>query len=170
MIANRQEWCRISGWTVRQFDSSVAEGFPVKKRPSSRGDDWQIDTVAGIEGIVARRQPAEAGDRPVYDERRDRARIAWETAEKLVRERKKDEREWLPADEVGRWVTSSYGRARAKFLALPTRAATALAKMRTPAEAQAHLTGLVREALVELADTPAVAEPAGVLEPEPGEA
>src|SRR3954470_12477827 len=52
MLANRQQWCGIASWTARQFDAAVVNGFPTRKKTSSRGDNWQVDTRDGIAWIV----------------------------------------------------------------------------------------------------------------------
>src|SRR5689334_1231735 len=57
MMANRQQWCGIAGWTARQFDAAVIKGFPARKKTSSRGDNWQVDTRDGIAWIVEREAP-----------------------------------------------------------------------------------------------------------------
>src|SRR3954451_11625570 len=57
MLANRQQWCGIAGWTARQFDAAVVNGFPARKKTSSRGDIWQVDTRDGIAWIVEREAP-----------------------------------------------------------------------------------------------------------------
>ena len=57
MMANRQQWCGIAGWTARQFDAAVVNGFPAQKRTSSRGDNWQVDTRDGIAWIVEQEAP-----------------------------------------------------------------------------------------------------------------
>src|SRR3954465_9646865 len=54
MLANKQQWCGIAGWTARQFDAAVIEGFPAQKKTSSRGDIWQVDTRDGIAWGVER--------------------------------------------------------------------------------------------------------------------
>src|SRR3954447_13561897 len=54
MLANKQQWCGIAGWTARQFDAAVIEGFPAQKKTSSRGDIWQVDTRDGITWVVER--------------------------------------------------------------------------------------------------------------------
>src|SRR3954453_13587483 len=57
MMANRQQWCGIAGWTVRQFDAAVVNGFPAQKKTSSRGDNWLVDTRDGIRWIVEQEGP-----------------------------------------------------------------------------------------------------------------
>src|SRR3954471_16863134 len=57
MIANKQEWCGVAGWTTRQFDTAVINGFPARKRTSSRGDTWQVDTRDGIQWMVEQEAP-----------------------------------------------------------------------------------------------------------------
>ncbi len=57
MLANRQQWCGIAGWTTRQFDAAVVKGFPAQKKSSSRGDNWQVDTRDGIAWIVEQEAP-----------------------------------------------------------------------------------------------------------------
>src|SRR3954447_707097 len=56
-MVNRQQWCGIAGWTTRQFDAAVVKGFPTKKKTSSRGDIWQVDTRDGIQWIVEQEAP-----------------------------------------------------------------------------------------------------------------
>lgn len=57
MLANRQQWCGIAGWTTRQFDAAVVKGFPAQKKTSSRGDNWQVDTRDGIQWVVEQEAP-----------------------------------------------------------------------------------------------------------------
>src|SRR4051794_10344482 len=57
MMANRQQWCGIAGWTARQFDAAVVKGFPAQKKTSSRGDNWQVDTRDGIAWLVEQEAP-----------------------------------------------------------------------------------------------------------------
>src|SRR3954451_16680687 len=57
MLANRQQWCGIAGWTARQFDAAVVRGFPAQKKTSSRGDNWQVDTRDGIAWILGQEAP-----------------------------------------------------------------------------------------------------------------
>src|SRR4051794_37000445 len=72
MLTNRQQWCGIAGWTARQFDAAVVNGFPARKKTSSRGDNWQVDTRDGIAWIVEqevakprpRARPAAPPERP----------------------------------------------------------------------------------------------------------
>ena len=53
MMANRAQCCSIFGWSPREFDRNVALGLPAKKRTSSRGDTWSVDTAAAVSWIVA---------------------------------------------------------------------------------------------------------------------
>jgi hypothetical protein len=57
MMANKQQWCGIAGWTARQFDAAIIKGFPAQKRTSSRGDIWQVDTRDGIAWVVEQEAP-----------------------------------------------------------------------------------------------------------------
>src|SRR3954468_17415308 len=57
MLANKQQWCGIAGWTARQFDAAVINGFPAQKKTSSRGDIWQVDTRDGIAWLVEQEKP-----------------------------------------------------------------------------------------------------------------
>jgi hypothetical protein len=57
VLANKQQWCGIAGWTARQFDAAVADGFPASKKTSSRGDNWQVDTRDGIQWVVEQEAP-----------------------------------------------------------------------------------------------------------------
>src|SRR4051794_20245360 len=57
MLANKQQWCGIAGWTARQFDAAVINGFPARKKTSSRGDIWQVDTRDGIQWLVEQEAP-----------------------------------------------------------------------------------------------------------------
>jgi hypothetical protein len=57
MMANKQQWCGIAGWTARRFDAAIVKGFPAHKKTSSRGDVWQVDTRDGIQWIVEQEAP-----------------------------------------------------------------------------------------------------------------
>ena len=155
MITNRQSWCQIAGWTVREFDKRVAEGFPIRRRPASRGEDWEIDTVAGIAWISARDGGGErgvaAGSR--LDLNAERARLAKEQANQTAMRNATARGELVPASSVDRTMISVFSRIRSKLLALPNKAAPRLVGIRNPAQVQALLTDYVYEVLTELANT-----------------
>lgn len=157
MMANRQTWCQVAGWTVREFDKRLAEGFPVQHRPASRGEEWRIDTVAGIAWIAAQA----AGSGEALDLEAERARLAKEQADKTAMANAVTRRELLPADEVGRAVTAAFGRVRTRMLGLPAKAGLRLVGRTNAAEVQATLAAYVEDALNELSVTVVIAK-AGV--------
>src|SRR3954454_19662334 len=48
MQVNRQQCCSIFGLTRAEFDRLTPLGFPARKKSSSRGQDWVIDTVEAL--------------------------------------------------------------------------------------------------------------------------
>src|SRR5690242_9186630 len=159
MQANRQQWCGISGWSSREFDRNLGLGFPARKKNSSRGEAWTIDTREGIAWIVA--QAVGDGDPGVLDVNEQRARLLAAQsalAELSLRERRG---ELIPADEVVEGWQFAIGRARSLLLGMPPAAAdqvVALARRhaddaRATAAVRERLADLICEALAELADT-----------------
>ena len=49
---NKQQTCGFLGWTAYEFDKAVAKGFPARKRNSSRGQDWQVDSREAVAWVV----------------------------------------------------------------------------------------------------------------------
>jgi hypothetical protein len=52
MRMNKQQTCGFFGWRAKEFDEAVAKGFPARKRSSSRGQDWQVDSREAVEWVV----------------------------------------------------------------------------------------------------------------------
>src|SRR4051812_24595952 len=50
---NKQQTCGFLGWTAKEFDKAVARGFPARKRNSSRGHDWEVDSREAVAWLVA---------------------------------------------------------------------------------------------------------------------
>ena len=49
---NRAQACSVLGWTAYEFDKAVAKGFPAKKRHSSRGQDWSVDSREAVAWVA----------------------------------------------------------------------------------------------------------------------
>src|SRR3954451_20881541 len=75
MMANRAQCCAIFGWSQREFDRNMALGLPAKKKSSSRGETWAVDTVAAISWVVAQAVGEGEGDPGVLDLNAERARL-----------------------------------------------------------------------------------------------
>src|SRR4051794_28895985 len=107
MQANRQQWCGIAGWTGRDFGRHIALGFPARKTSVSRGQDWAVDTVAGIAWIVAHELAAAglvaSGAAPL-DLEAERARLAKEQADRASLENGRLRGELVSAVDVRRLI------------------------------------------------------------------
>src|SRR3954447_17474231 len=103
MMANRAQCCAIFGWSPREFDQNVASGLPAKKKTSSRGETWAVDTVAAVTWTVARAM-AEAGmaafGAAPLDLDAERARLAKEQADRTAMENERQRGRLVDAYEV----------------------------------------------------------------------
>src|SRR4051812_5435236 len=77
VIANRQQCCSVFGLSRAEFDRLVGLGFPARKKSSSRGEDWTVDTRAAhewlVQAAVSAAGLAAAGQAPL-DAEQERAR------------------------------------------------------------------------------------------------
>jgi phage terminase Nu1 subunit (DNA packaging protein) len=125
MLVNRISWLQIAGWTSRYFDSAVGKGFPVRKRPSTRGEDWEIDTSEGIAWIVAQRleelERADSGE--VLDLNAQRARLAKEQVDKTSMENDKARGRLADVEELRLVLEAQDVAIKDRLLAVPTAAA-----------------------------------------------
>jgi phage terminase Nu1 subunit (DNA packaging protein) len=151
MIVNRQTWCQIADWSSRYFDKAVAAGFPVKKRPATRQDDWQIDTVEGIGWLVAQRLEElgrlAAGE--VLDLNAQRARLAKEQADRTAMENDRLRGRLLDADEVKQVMARYVGAANARLGGLPVKWSP-IVRPDNPTEARRHLELAIEEVRADL--------------------
>ena len=83
----------------------------------------------------------------------ERAKLAVLQTEAMEIKNQKSLGELLPRDAVTSAMQDANAKVRARYLALPPRAAPIIAPMNSPVEIQAYLTDLVHEALAELATT-----------------
>src|SRR3954454_23621439 len=152
MQANRQQWCGIAGWTSRDFDRHIALGFPAQKKSVSRGQDWSVDTVAGVAWIVAH-ELAEAGlvasGSAPLDLDAERARLAKEQADKTAMENDRLRGKLVDAEAVKRLIERLVGAANARLGALPSKLAPVV-RPDDPATARRHLELAVEEVRSEL--------------------
>jgi phage terminase Nu1 subunit (DNA packaging protein) len=121
MLATRQQWCAIAGWTSREFDRNIALGFPAKKNSGSKGEVWRIDTVAGIAWIVAQAM-GEQGDGPL-DERAERARLLKHQANLAEMEEEKRRGRTIDVEETLTALQAQDVAIKDALLAVPTAAA-----------------------------------------------
>jgi hypothetical protein len=52
LLMNKQQTCGFLGWTSAEFDKAVAKGFPAKKRTSSRGENWSVDSREAVAWVA----------------------------------------------------------------------------------------------------------------------
>src|SRR5690242_1737100 len=64
MLMNKQQTCGFLGWTAYEFDKAVAKGFPARKRTSSRGQDWQVDSREAVAWVVEQEAGKARNGRP----------------------------------------------------------------------------------------------------------
>src|SRR4051812_16430094 len=100
MMANRAQCCAIFGWSPREFDRNVTLGMPAKKRTSSRGETWAVDTVAAGSWVVAQAVGEGDGDPGVFDVNEQRARLLMHQANLAQLTEQERRGELLPADEA----------------------------------------------------------------------
>lgn len=89
-----------------------------------------------------------------------KARLAAEKADEAAMKNAQRRRELLPRVAVSLAVQGAFARVRARMIGLPSKAAPAIAAMKSAVAIQAKLTELVHEALAELAVTVVDVEPA----------
>lgn len=157
MKANRVQTCLIFGFTRKQFDALMLEGFPAEKTGGTRGSDWSINTIEGHRWLVER-AVREAGlaaglvaerDGKVFDLTDERARLAKEQADKLERERKLDEGRLMAAEVVREALLRCFASVNTKLGSMPNRLAHIL-RPDDPHVARRHLELAVEEMRAEL--------------------
>lgn len=161
MLTNRQQTCAIFGWTAREFDRNVALGLPAKKRTSSRGETWQVDTVAAIGWTVAQAVGEQGGNGAgSLDLNAERARLLRSQANLSELEEGKRRGELIPGDQVLAAWQQSIGRARSLLLSLPAAAAGELMLVFSRGEGtvRERLRDLIFAALAELSETDPLAD------------
>src|SRR4051812_35724516 len=152
MIANRAQCCAIFGWSPREFDQNVASGLPAKKKTSSRGETWQVDTVQAVAWVVTRAMTeagmVASGAAPL-DLDAERARLAKEQADRTAMENDRRRGKLVDADAVERLIERLVGAANARLGALPSKLAPVV-RADDPATARRHLELAVEEVRSEL--------------------
>ena len=150
MMANRAQCCAIFGWSPREFDRNVTLGLPAKKRSSSRGDTWSVDTATAVAWIVAQAVGDRDGDPGVLDVNEQRARLLSHQANLAQLTEQERRGELIPADEAIEVWQHAISRARSLLLGLPIGAAEeAVAIVREHAD-DSRATRAVRERLADL--------------------
>jgi phage terminase Nu1 subunit (DNA packaging protein) len=152
MMANRAQCCAIFGWSPREFDQNVASGLPAKKKTSSRGETWAVDTVAAVTWTVTRAM-AEAGlvvsGAAPLDLDAERARLAKEQADRAAMENERLRGRLVDAEAVKRLIERLVGAANARLGALPSKLAPVV-RPDDPVTARRHLELGIEEVRAEL--------------------
>jgi phage terminase Nu1 subunit (DNA packaging protein) len=150
MMANRAQMCAIFGWSPREFDRNVTLGLPAKKRTSSRGDTWSVDTVAAVTWIVAQAVGEQGDGADPLDVNAERARLLRSQANISEFEEARRRGEVLPAGEVVEGWQAAIARARSLLLGLPPAAADGLVSLARRASGDEAAVPAVRERLADL--------------------
>ena len=141
------------GHTARTV-SKALKGFPPDGK-SGRWDAWHMTTTV-----------AALGDRKTetFDLTAERARFAAAQADDREMKNALARRDQITVGEFHQMMVASFGRVRAKMLALPSKMVPLVMSAATPAEAQRMLRDVVHGALDELAATTVtgVSEDAGI--------
>lgn len=138
------DWLGVSERTVASY---AAKGLIPKAKAADR------DLKSCVRAIVAHFREMASGRQSTdgLDLAAERARLAKEQADAQALKNAESRRELLRREDVTAAVHDAFGRVRAKMLALPAKAAPAVATM-TPTGAQQHLKALIHEALAELSE------------------
>ena len=138
---------KICGLSERQIHRLVKE--KTLSGSSSRGQ-WPITNVTEyIEHLRAIR--ADGGE----DGYAQKTRLLKEQADKIAMSNALARRDQITVGEFHQMMVASFGRVRAKLLALPSKMAPLVMSAKTAAEAQALLRDAVHDALEELSATTA---------------
>lgn len=132
--------------------------------PGASHGNWDLDAcrVAYIRHLraVAAAHKSAGGDGQELDYIAEKARLAKAQADGQELKNAQTRGELLPAADVVLAIQNVFGRVRARLLSLPTKAASLVMSLRTPAEAKKELTALVHEALAELSSQEIIASAA----------
>ena len=146
-LVNRQLCAEFHGITPKTIIEWAKDGLPVHTiRKGKNGNIYCLRCVSEwrTEYLL---------DSGTIDLTAERARLAKEQADKLQRERLKEEGKLLETDAVLEWVKRGDQKVRSKVLSIPSRCAPLLIGQTKVAAVESILKDTVYEALRELADT-----------------
>jgi phage terminase Nu1 subunit (DNA packaging protein) len=147
VIVNRTQLAEIFDVTQKTISDWEKEGMPCEEKNTTRKGnkydtkkciDWRYDKLYG------------RGNHDI-DYNEERARKTKEEADKLERERLRDEGETLNTHAVIEWVKSGDQKVRTKLLSIPSRCAPLVVGQKV-AETENILEGIIHETLQELSD------------------
>lgn len=155
----------VGGFAKRAGMTRQAVYKAIRDGRLTRAPDGLIDVQEGLAQLRDSTHPTQGGDRRAgsakavesdgtdgltFAEARRLHEIEKLRAAKLENDLR--ERELLPADQVGLWVTSAFARVRSRLLALPSKLAP-IAEMRPAGEIEEAARKLIYQALRELSET-----------------
>lgn len=145
MIVNRTKLAEIFGVSQKTITDWEAKDMPCEEKNTTRKGN-KYDTVKCIEWRFSNL----TGEKDI-DYNEERARKTKEEADKLERERKREEGETLRTEDVIEWVKSGDQKVRTKLLSIPSRCSPLVVGQK-PSEIENILEGVIYEALSELSD------------------
>jgi phage terminase Nu1 subunit (DNA packaging protein) len=152
-VVNKARLAFIMGVTIRVVEGWVAQGCPVLKAATGRGDDWEFATAQVIDWLRKGMKP----EGEVIDLNAERARLAKEQADGQSLKNQVARGELLPAETVENTWMSAIGRCRALLLGIPTSSAGRIVLLARQNEGAKDAEREVRELLTSMIDG-AVAE------------
>lgn len=144
MIVSKARLVEILGVSSTQVDNYQKAGMPFEKS-GKRGTSNKYNTAECIRWLVDRKSEK-------LDYNAERTRLTKLQADKQELEIKIMEGELLRADDVKSTWANIFNQIKSNLLAVPTRAATMLQGVETPAESKRIIESLLRETLDKIAD------------------
>jgi phage terminase Nu1 subunit (DNA packaging protein) len=142
----------ITGRTPWRVMDVLKRGAPVRKRPKSRGGDWQFsqnDLLRWAFDELEKAPAAAEGGGESLDLEHERARLAKEQADKLERERLVVEGRLLVAESVKAALVHCFSSVNGRLGAMPAKLAHVI-RPDDPRTARRHLEVAVEELRAEL--------------------
>jgi phage terminase Nu1 subunit (DNA packaging protein) len=158
MIISQKNWLEITGWTHTEFAKRLKAGFPVLSRPSTRGEDYRIDSVEAVRWVELQAAGPEKASKMVLDLSTERARLAKEQADKEEFENKRRRGDLVTKDEHLAVLQAAIGSIPGKFWGLPARLAPIVAPD-DPKRAREVLQQGVEEVAADIRETLARLQP-----------
>jgi phage terminase Nu1 subunit (DNA packaging protein) len=144
-LLSRTKLAKVWGCTEQSITDRVKNGMPQVKR----GKTPKYDVESCI--LWKYRRDNGVNEEDVIDYNVERARKTKEEADRLERERLRDEGETLNTNDVIEWVKAGDQKVRTKLLSIPSRCAPLVTGQKV-AETENILEGIIHETLQELSD------------------